>query len=359
MKKHIINKMSLTKTAFFLAVVFCLTSLPAPALAAQALPQTPVKTLIPVGRAVGLRLASDGVMVIGLSAVTTKDGDISPATDAGLLAGDMITHIDAIPISSVAGLKDAVDASQGRTVSVQFNRDGMPLRKNLTPVQSAMDGLYKMGAWVRDSMAGIGTVTFYDPDSGLFGALGHGINEVDTGRLMPMASGSVLESTIREVRRGEVGTPGELKGDFPDGQTRGRLIANTQAGVFGTLDDPSFLDLGKPLPMARPQEAQTGPVVIYSNVSGDTVEPYEAEIVKVFQNGDDSGRNFMIKITDPKLLERTGGIVQGMSGSPVIQNGKFLGAVTHVLINDPKRGYGIFAETMLGEGMANLQKLAS
>jgi stage IV sporulation protein B len=205
-------------------------------------------------------------------------------------------------------------------------------------------------------MAGIGTFTFYDPESGLFGALGHGISEAETGRLLPMGSGHVLYSEVESVRAGQPGNPGELKGVFRDDKQYGYLLKNSETGLYGKLPDAEALGPGghTPIPVAQGSEVKEGAALILSNVRGDLVELFDAEIIKIYPIENDP-RNFMIRVTDERLISITGGIVQGMSGSPVIQDGKLVGAVTHVLINDPLRGYGIFAESMLREGINALE----
>ena len=195
-------------------------------------------------------------------------------------------------------------------------------------------------------MAGIGTVTYYDPDTGAFGALGHGIADVDTAQLMPFSSGSILPSTVKAVKKGEAGSAGELRGDFDLSGDLGTLYANTQSGVFGHLEaDASCWDVGEALPVAKADEVVPGKATILSNVEGDELCAYDIEILSAGTSAD--GRDMVLRVTDPDLIAATGGIVQGMSGSPILQNGKFVGAVTHVLLNDPTKGYGIFLETML------------
>ena len=207
-----------------------------------------------------------------------------------------------------------------------------------------------MGAWIRDSMAGIGTMTYYNPEDGSFGALGHGITDSDTALLMPFASGSILPSTVKAVKKGAAGDAGELRGDFDLSGDLGDLYANTECGIFGTLDPGEFTEqLGDPIPVAAADQVRTGPATILSNVENDSVKEYDIEIIQIVENSAD-GRNLVISVTDPELLAATGGIVQGMSGSPILQDGRFVGAVTHVLLNDPTKGYGILMETMLEAG---------
>ncbi|MDR1668557.1 MAG: SpoIVB peptidase [Oscillospiraceae bacterium] len=325
---------------------------PVPAQAARD-PVLP-ESVIPGGHTLGVKLQTDGLMVVGMAPVNTYDGKVSPAGDAGIVSGDMITHIQRRSLATVADLLALTDRLSGEALEVTYIRDGKMYYTTLVPAKSADDGRYRLGVWVRDSMAGIGTITFYDPDTGLFGALGHGINEAETGRLLPMGSGHVLYSEVESVRQGLPGTPGELKGKFRDDKAYGHLLRNTESGLFGTLTTGEAMGkaMEKPVAIAPSSEVRAGKAVILSNVTGDTVERFDIEIIKIF-NGDDC-RNFMIRVTDERLLTHTGGIVQGMSGSPVLQNGRLVGAVTHVLINDPERGYGIFAESMLREGMRAL-----
>ena len=196
-------------------------------------------------------------------------------------------------------------------------------------------------------MAGIGTLTYCDPASGAFGALGHGVNDVDTSLLLPLESGGLMYAQVADVKKGLSGEPGELHGTFEVSRELGTLSANTKSGIFGCLTDPAMTQGLSPVPVAAKQDLKEGNATILSNISGDRVEEYQVEIVQLYSLKDDDTRDMMLKVTDPRLLEITGGIVQGMSGSPIIQNGKLVGAVTHVLVNDPTRGYGIFIENML------------
>ena len=248
------------------------------------------RTLIPVGKAVGIKLFADGVLVVSTSETAPSR---MPQSRAG----------------------------QGE------------------------DGSWRLGAWTRDSMAGVGTLTFYDPDTGAYGALGHGITDTDTAQLMPLSSGSIMETSVKAVKKGEKGEPGQLKGDFTAQHDVGTVSANTTGGIFGTVAEGDFVS-GTALPVAQRSQVTTGPATILSTVSGDDTRAYQVEIVRLCPMNRD-GRDLLLKVTDPQLLETTGGIVQGMSGSPIIQNGRFVGAVTHVLVNDPSQGYGILLEHML------------
>ena len=285
-------------------------------------PDSP-RLLVPVGRAVGIKLFSDGVMVVGFSQIPAAGGGAVPAKTCGLREGDVITHINAAEVDTIEEVQAQLSQIGGEEMSIRAIRDGKPLQVTAQAVKCSTDGSYKLGAWLRDSMAGIGTITYYDPVTGEFGALGHGINDVDTALLMPLESGGILSATVTDVKKGAKGEPGELHGDFDLTADIGSLWANTSHGR----------------------------ATIYSNIAGEEVCSYEVEITKLHPNATD-GRDMTIKVTDPALLKATGGIVQGMSGSPIIQNGRLVGAVTHVLVGDPTQGYGILAENMLETAQA-------
>ena len=327
-----------------------LSAVAAPARAAEedsvaAMAVSGERTLIPVGRAVGIKLFADGVMVVGLAQVGQEGAADSPARNCGLKTGDVITHINSEEVSTIEEVQEALQASGGAKLTIRALRGDKQIQLTATPTENGQ-GDYQLGAWIRDSMAGIGTVTWYDPATGCFGALGHGINDVDTALLMPLQSGSIMYATVSDVQKGVQGKPGELHGAFEVTRDMGELTANTGSGVFGQLTDPALVEGLQPVEVAARSQVKTGKATILSNVSGDTVEEYTVEIIHVYP-GDESGRDLMLKVTDQRLLDTTGGIVQGMSGSPILQNGRIVGAVTHVLVNDPTRGYGILAETML------------
>lgn len=312
------------------------------------------QTLIPVGHTIGIKLFSRGVLVVKLSEGST------PATSCGLEAGDVILKCGSTTVTSSEQFRDLLQETGGAETKMQVRRGSKRLTLTVEAKKDA-EGAYAIGAWIRDSMAGIGTMTFYDPETGVFGALGHGITDTDTALLMPFSSGSILPSTVKAVKKGEVGAAGELRGDFDLKGDFGELYANTDGGIFGTLDEEDrsgFTEsLGEAIPVAENSEVKTGKASILANVSGDAVREYEVEITKIFDDATDS-RNLLITVTDPELLALTGGIVQGMSGSPILQDGKLVGAVTHVLLNDPTRGYGILIRNMLEdadiEGVENV-----
>ncbi len=303
------------------------------------------RMLVPVGHTVGIKLFARGVLVVKLS-----DGG-TPAKSCGLQTGDVIVKCGGVSVTSTEQFQTLLQENGGDATDLQVRRDGENVTLSVSPQQNDQ-GQYAIGAWIRDSMAGIGTMTYYDPESGAFGALGHGITDVDTAQLMPFSSGSILPSTVKAVKKGAAGQAGELRGDFDLTQDLGTLSANTAAGVFGTVEADGFAaNLSQALPVAAASEVRTGPAVILSNVEGDNVQEYDVEILQIVSNSAD-GRDLVLSVTDPELIAATGGIVQGMSGSPILQDGKFVGAVTHVLLNDPTKGYGILMETMLKTGEA-------
>lgn len=303
-------------------------------------------TVVPVGRAVGIKLFSDGVVVVGTSEVPSEAGNVNPAKACGLKEGDIITHINSTEVDSIEEVSALLQELEGEPMSIRAIRDEKQVQLTAQAVFCPTDSTYKLGAWIRDSMAGIGTVTYYDPASQTFGALGHGINDVDTALLMPLEEGSILYASVAGVKKGEAGSPGQLKGAFDSANLLGDLRANTSGGVFGTLSDDSWV-AGSAMEVAGRGQVHTGKATILSNINGDQVEEYEIEISKIFKESDSDCRDYMITVTDQRLLDATGGIVQGMSGSPILQDGRFVGAVTHVLINDAACGYAISAERML------------
>ena len=290
--------------------------------------------LIPVGHTVGIKLFSQGVVVVKQPEIGT------PAKACGLRRGDVIVRCDDTEVTSIEQFRALLQETGADGAVLQVRREADAVTLAIEPEENE-EGIYCIGAWIRDSMAGIGTLTYVDPESGAFGALGHGVTDVDTAQLMPFANGSILPSAVKAVKKGACGAAGELRGDFDLKQDLGVLTANTDVGIFGTLKEMPLS--GAALPIGR---AVVGPATIRANVTGDQVETYDIEITRVETDGQ-NGRELVIRVTDPALIAVTGGIVQGMSGSPIIQDGKLVGAVTHVLLNEPTRGYGVLVETML------------
>lgn len=299
--------------------------------------------VVPGGNAFGIRLYTKGVMIIRIDEVTTSSGNISPGKKAGLKEGDMIISVDGVDVYRNRELSAMLAASGGKTLKLVIERDSKKKEMEFTPVYCSEDKTYKGGLWVRDSTAGIGTVTWYDRVTGIFAGLGHAVCDADTGEIMPLSGGDAVEAEIKGCYKGTSGSAGELCGVFSSG-TIGNLYINGETGIYGIMD--SFDENENVIPVALRQEVKAGAARIISTVDGDGATYYDIEIEKVF-NTDDTQRNMIIKVTDPRLLEKTGGIVQGMSGSPIIQNGMLVGAVTHVFVDDPTEGYGIFAENMI------------
>ncbi|MBQ4465942.1 MAG: SpoIVB peptidase [Oscillospiraceae bacterium] len=295
--------------------------------------------LVPCGAPFGVRMLMGGVMVIGFGEVASADGHCCPAVDAGLAVGDVIIGANQTEIRSTADFRAA--AKDGQTLDLTVMRGSTLQEISLTPAYSLTEGCCQTGLWVRDSAAGIGTLTYFEPETGRFGGLGHPICDPDTGELIPLAQGEADAVTISGVVRGQAGLPGQLQGYFAADAPIGTLFCNSEAGVFGTLDVIPDLPA---VPMALQQEVETGEAVILATLEGDAPEPFTAEILSLDYAS--STRNMVIRVTDPRLLEAAGGIVQGMSGSPILQNGRLVGAVTHVFVSDPSQGYGIFAEHM-------------
>ena len=320
-------------SAWLLSALFALSPCVQQAWAAPA-----ERTVIPLGQAVGIKLFADGVLVVALA-----DGP-TPARTCGLRQGDIITAMDGAAVGSTEQVQDLLADTAGAPIVLSVRRGADALA--LTACARENNGVWQLGAWIRDSMAGIGTLTYYDPATGQYGALGHGITDVDTAQLMPLASGAIMETTVKAVKKGAKGDPGELKGDFSVQRDVGTVTVNSSGGIFGTVADPDFLSGGTPVPVAAAGQITTGPATILATVSGSDVREYRVELVRLY-GADEPTRNLLLRITDPALLSATGGIVQGMSGSPILQNGRIVGAVTHVLLNDPTRGYGIFIENML------------
>lgn len=301
--------------------------------------------VVPCGTPFGIKMFTQGVVVVGMSSVDAEGGSINPAKEAGIQQGDVLISIDGKKLNSNQDVSDIIEHCDGKTLDVELQRKNMTFHVDLTPVKSASEDCYKLGAWVRDSSAGIGTLTFYEPNSKVFAGLGHAICDVDTGEILPLSSGEIVSAIIGGVQPGKVGTPGELRGTFKNVSDMGILATNGETGVYGFLD--TLPCQHEPVPVAMRQQVESGPAQIMTTIEGEEPRTYDIEIEKINFDEDSPTRNMIVHITDPELLKKTGGIVQGMSGSPILQNGQLVGAVTHVFVNDPTRGYGIFAENML------------
>ncbi len=293
------------------------------------------------GDVFGIKLYTKGIIVVSIDSVTTPSGSKDPAIESGLKCGDVITHINGESALSSQQMNDAVENSLGKALKLTVDRGGERLDLTLKPEKS-VNGGYKAGIWVRDSSAGIGTVTFYDDSSGTFAGLGHGVCDVDTGKIMPLNNGEAVRARVNGFYKSSAGNPGELCGVFSD-IALGSLRVNCETGVYGELLQPSG---AKTLPVALESEVKLGAAQMITTIDDTGPQYYDIEIIKIYPATDLSSRNMIIKVTDPELIEKTGGIVQGMSGSPIVQNSMLVGAVTHVFVNDPTQGYGIFASRM-------------
>ena len=291
--------------------------------------------LIPVGRVIGIQLQSGSVTVAAFD-----DAYGSGAREAGLRIGDEILKIDDHCVTCAQDVRSALD-SCGSAVLLTVRRSGRVSTIPMEPVRA--DGAPRLGIYLRQGIAGIGTVTWYDPSTGTFGTLGHGVSD-SKGKLVKMTGGQAYEAQILSVTKGKCGSPGQLKGSADSQDALGTLTKNTPQGVFGITKQGWS---GTPLPTAEHADIKTGSATICSTVDDRGPREYSVEIVKIYPEERQDCRDLLIRITDPELLDATGGIVQGMSGSPIMQNGKIVGAVTHVLVNDPTMGYGIFIENML------------
>lgn len=300
--------------------------------------------LVPCGNPFGIKLLTDGVIAVDVGGFETKDGFKSPAADAGIKTGDVIKTINGSKVMSNDDIGNIISGSEGSTLSVNLVRDGKNMILKVKPERSSSDNSYKIGLWVRDSSAGIGTVTFYNPETGVFAGLGHPVCDVDTGSILPLSEGEVMDVNVNGIKKGAAGAPGELLGSFSSASATGTLELNCEYGLFGIFS--SFKQSIQTLPLGMRQEIEAGEAYIYTTIDGNQPKKYKIVIEKIDLHDNKECKNMIIKVTDKELLEKTGGIVQGMSGSPIIQNGKLVGAVTHVFVNNPAKGYAIFADSM-------------
>ncbi|WP_040211851.1 SpoIVB peptidase [Clostridium polynesiense] len=306
--------------------------------------------LIPGGQSVGVKITTKGVLVVGFAEISSSKGTVeSPGWKAGIAVGDSIIKVNDIAVENTKSLINIINKGSGKEIKLQLERNGEVVTKNLIPVRSEDDENFKIGLWVRDSTAGVGTLTFYDPHSHKFGALGHPITDVDTNSMLKISSGMLIDSSIINIKRGEKGNPGELKGIFVNEDTAlGKVNTNTACGIFGTASEKIIQNgYKKPLKVASQKEIKEGKAKIITTIDESGPKLYDIEIVKLLPQDAPGSKSMIIKITDSELLSKTGGIVQGMSGSPILQNDKIIGAVTHVLVNKPDTGYGIYIHWMI------------
>lgn len=301
--------------------------------------------VVPCGIPFGVKIHSKGVMVTNISEVNTGFSVKSPAKDAGLKKGDVITDVDGQEVSTNEELERIINNSKEKSLTLSVMRENKTEKIEVSPVKSFDDKEYRLGMWVRDSSSGIGTLTFCDKENGMFAGLGHGVCDVDTGEIIPCGTGDVVPAAITDINKSSPGIPGELKGRVIDQQPMGKIYSNDSTGIYGGLK--KFSSDGEDTEVALKQYVKKGPAYMISTLEGEKPEYYNVNIDSINYNVNQPTKNIKISITDKRLIEKTGGIVQGMSGSPIMQDGKLIGAVTHVLVNNPSKGYGIFAETML------------
>lgn len=304
----------------------------------------PKTTVVPMGNAIGMKLYTAGVLVVGMSEIEGK----KPYENSGIKEGDRIIQINQNQIDNTDDLMKAVNKSDGNNISIKYVRDEKTITTSIKPLKNSRNE-YKIGLWVRDAAAGVGTLTFYEPSSGMFATLGHGIMDIDTAELIKIANGELVTTNILSINKGTKGNPGEIRGTIEAGHTIGSISKNTKFGVFGTINKTPYLNTSNTneVQVALREEIKTGKAQIICELENGKKEYYDIEIQRIFISNNKDNKSMLIKVTDKKLSEKTGGIIQGMSGAPIIQNGKFVGAVTHVLVNDPTIGYGVFADIML------------
>ena len=305
----------------------------------------------------GIKLYTDGVLIVGFTDVDTAAGPYNPARTAGLRVGDVVVSVDGRAVNTNEELKNAVESSGGSYMTFVIRRDNLSFSVRFRAVRSQTENCYKSGFWVRDSSAGIGTLTFFDPDERFFGGLGHAVCDVDTDEPLPISAGEIVAAEIYDVEKGSVGTAGSLCGAVGD-DAIGNLVENGAVGVFGILTRMPGACF-RTMPVAMKQQVSTGSAQMLTTVAGTTPQLYDIEIVQIRYSETALTKNMTIRVTDPVLLEKTGGIVQGMSGSPILKDGRLVGAVTHVLLDDPTMGYAIFAENMLERAQTASEKAAA
>lgn len=309
------------------------------------------RVLVPGGQSVGVKMDVKGVLVVGLEEIESKNGEkINPGLLGGLQIGDTILEINGREVFRADEVQSLVNEIKG-VVKLKVKRNNDVRNINVDPALASEDGLYKLGIWVKDKTAGIGTLTYYDPVNSTFGALGHGIIDTETNSVLPVETGLLLQSQVQEVKEGSNGRPGEIRGIFYHASDPlGNLERNSGYGVFGAVYHPIENPLyEKPLVVGTRDQIKKGSAYILSTLSNNEIRKFDIEIEKIEKQNVPEDKSLVIKVTDKQLIKESGGIVQGMSGSPIVQDGRIVGAVTHVFVNDPQRGYGIFIEWMLNE----------
>ncbi|CAM2808537.1 SpoIVB peptidase [Paenibacillus sediminis] len=308
--------------------------------------------VIPGGQTIGVKVKSAGILVVGHHLVKTSDtSKISPGEEAGIQLGDLITHLNGVATNDVNKMAQTVEQAglSKKPLKITLKRGNREVRTKITPAYDVDDKAWRLGLYIRDSAAGVGTLTFYAPNEGVYGALGHVITDMNTQTPIIVGSGQIVQSNVTSISKSQDGEPGEKRAHFlRESKVLGSIERNTHFGIFGKMNEnPDHSLYNTPIPVAFSEEVKEGPAEILTVVNGQQVERFKVEIVHVSRQDAPATKGIVLRITDPNLIEKTGGIVQGMSGSPIVQNGKLVGAVTHVFVNDPKSGYGCFIEWML------------
>ncbi len=345
------NGADTTKTPIgFYNMEYSVSGIPIKSIKVSVLPQV---YLTPGGHSIGILLQTKGVTVVGHSPIIDSNGDaLYPAKDAGVLVGDFVTNINQTSINTNKEISDIINQSgeKGQAVTIEYVRQGQMYEVKVMPLYCSDTKTYRIGLYVRDNTAGVGTMTYYNPITNRYGALGHIVSNLDGNGQTPEDQGMIVKADIQGIKIGQKGSPGEKMGVFVNSNLRGTIDTNSDFGIFGTMEN----DLENPyfpqtIPVALASEIKVGKAQIYTVISGEKINQYDINIVKILPNYLSSGKGMIIEVTDKELLSKTGGIIQGMSGSPIVQNGYLVGAVTHVFVNDPTKGYACFVQTMLIE----------
>ena len=307
--------------------------------------------VIPVGQVSGIKLYTSGVLVVGMSEINGLDNKKSkPYENSGILEGDTIVEVEGQQISHTKQLIEKVNSSKGKEMKIKYVRNTDILECSIKPTQTS-NREYKLGLWVRDSAAGIGTMTYFEPSTNNFAALGHGITDIDTGNILNISNGEFITTKVLSIIKGQYGNPGKIQGSINEQSKIGEINKNTLFGIYGKVEDISKLkiDTQKSIDVATRNEIKLGEATILCSLDGEKAKEYKIQIDRIYLNNNYDNKNILVKVIDEELIKKTGGIIQGMSGSPVLQNGKFIGAITNVLVNDPTRGYVVFGDLMVKE----------
>lgn len=307
--------------------------------------------VVPIGKIIGMKLYTNGVLIVGMSEIENMNNElVSPFANCDIKEGDTIVKVNETEIETIDNLKTVVNSSNGENVLLTLVRDGTIVTSNITPVQTETDE-YKLGLWVKDAATGVGTITYYEKNTGNFAALGHGIVDNDTDKLINIDSGEVVTSQVISITKAQINSPGEIRGTILNQKTIGQVKKNTQFGIYGSLDNLASLnvDTSQAIPVALRDEIQVGDAKLVCSLDGKNNQEYDIKIEKIYTNNNYDNKSMLIRITDDQLIKQTGGIIRGLSGSPILQNGKFVGAVTNVLVANPEIGYAIFGDMMIKE----------